>query len=347
MVTNLSGLARIEDEASAFRQALAVEDVVPRGHERAVDGVAHRVVGDAIPAVGEIPLVANLEQVRALAHVLCHGGEHRPHELPVHQIVGGVLQHHAAQLVIARSHEQPVAALFLNPEDLGVTEVVLGVALWRKEQGLGILDPVLRVRAGGVHGALFASSAVARVVMTGVEEVVQAVRVLHDGAGAQCGVGVRALAVVQHHAMILIAIELLGAVLVDGMVALAVVAGVVEVVQLQRAVRGHEGHDVAHVATLRPRIQVVLHRLIRVVRQRRGQRYGSLFLRGCLWLGRVGGLCGASRAAPRQKQNQGQRQSEQMLPFAHCEHSFPFSDPVDRVEGRLVVRSCRSYPRPG
>ena len=230
------------------------------------------------------------------------------------KIGGGVPEHHAVQGLLAGSDEQPIALLLLDPEDLGVAEVVLGVAVGSEEQGLGILGPVLAVRAGGVHDALFASSAVARVVVTCIEQVVEPFPILHDGAGSQRGVGVGALAVVEHHAMVLVAGEVQGAVLVDRVVALAVVARIVEVVELERAVFGHEGHDIAHVAAIGSGIQVVLDSLVGLVGQPGGGRDGRLLGRSRVSLG---GLGGGARAGG-ESQGEDQRQRDQELRFAHC-----------------------------
>ena len=164
--------------------------------------------------------------------------------------------------------QQPVALVLLDPKDFGVAEVVLGIVIGAEEQGLGILGPVLPIGAGGVHDALLALAAVAGVVMAGVEKVVEPIRVLHDAAGAQGGIGVGHHAVREHHAVILVAAEIVGGILIDGVVALAVAVGVKEVIELQRAVLGHKGHHIAHVAALRRGIELIVHRLIGLVRER-------------------------------------------------------------------------------
>ena len=86
VVRHFRRLGRVEDETAALRNALAVEDIVFRRHKRSVDGIADRIIGTAVPAVGEIPGAAHLKEGRALAHVMRHRSEDRSEELPVFEI---------------------------------------------------------------------------------------------------------------------------------------------------------------------------------------------------------------------------------------------------------------------
>ena len=258
---NFRRLGRVEDKAVALRQAFAVEDVVPGSDKGAVHGVAHGVIGNAVPAVGEIPGVADAEEVGTLAHELLERRKDRADQLPVLQIGGGVLEHHAAQRLLMGRDQQPVAMISFHPESLGIAEVYRGIALRRLEED-AVLDPVFPVCAGGVHDALGALAAVAEAGMAGIEQMVQPVRILQDRAGAESGVGIGHLAEVQHHAVILIPAEILCGIFPDRVVALAVVVRVVQIVQFQLSVVGHKGHDVAHIAALRRGKQGVIHRLI-------------------------------------------------------------------------------------
>ena len=325
VAVELRGLRRVVDEAVALHGALAVQNIVFRGHEGAVHGITDGIVGDAVPAVGQIPLVADLEEVRALQHELGHGGEDGADELPVLQVGGGVLHHHAAQGVLIGGHQQPVALVPLHPEDLGIPEVVLGVTLGSKEQDLLVLDPVYPVGAGGLHHALLALAAVSGVVMAGVEQMVEPVGVLHHRAGAQGGIGVGHLAVVEHHAVVFPAHQVVGGVHVDGVVALAVVVGVIEVVELQLVVLIDERHHVAHIAALGRGEQSVVHRLIGLVRETFAQFFHGFFRRGFrqVTVG-AGGLFrgGGAAAAGGEEHGHQQQEGQPILPIFHGSHTF-------------------------
>ena len=171
--------------------------------------------------------------------------------------------------------------------------------------------------------------------MAGVEEVVQTVLIPHDGAGAQGGVGIGHEAVIHDHPVILIAAEIVGGVFVDRVVALAVVVGVVQIVELQLAVLGHEGHDVAHIAAFGRGIQGVRNRLIGLVGQGLGDDFFRRFLGKLRKLHR--GFRGRARAAAGGKEKrQDQKQSKPVMPFLHDD--TPFS--VD-------VRADSTGKRPG
>ena len=165
----------VEYEAVSPYHPFPVEDVVYRSNERPVDGVAHRIVGHAVPAVSEVPVVSDLEEVRALTHIQIQRGEYRPGQLPVLEIPGSILEHHTAHRVIVCRDQEPVALILVHPEDLRVPEVVLGISFRGKKENFLVFDPVLPVRAGGMHDAFLAVSSVARVVVPGIEEVVKAV----------------------------------------------------------------------------------------------------------------------------------------------------------------------------
>ena len=294
----LGGFGVVEDEAVAVKHPLAVENVVLGGLEGAVPGLPDGVIGDAVPAVAEIPGVPDLEQIRALQHVLGHGRVDGALKAPVFQILGGIFCDHASQGVAPGGNQQPVALLLLHPEDLGVPEIVLGIALRGKEAILRPLLPALAVGADGVHHALLAPAAVAAVIVPGVEQVIQAVLILHDGACAQGGIRLGHQTVVQRHALVGVAAEICGAVLVDGVVALAVVVRVIEIVELQCALVGDKGHGVAHVGALRGRVELVLHRGIGLVRKR------------------------TRSAAGAQEERGGQQQNRQGHSFSHGASSF-------------------------
>ena len=125
-----------------------------------------------------------------------------------------------------------------------------------------MLFPGHAVNARGVHDALLAHAAVAGVIVTGIEEMVEPLVVPHDGAGAQRRVGIGHQAVVQRHAVVLVAHKIIRGEPVDRMIALAVVIGVIQVIELQRVILGHIGHGVAHIAALRRGIEAIVHRCI-------------------------------------------------------------------------------------
>ena len=193
--------------------------------------------------------------------------EERITELPAFEIFGGVACYHAAKAVLARRDKQPVTLFLLHPENLRVAEVILGIVLRSEEHGFGLLDPDHAVGARGVHHALLALSAVAVVVVASVEEVVASVGILNYGASTERRVGVGHLTEAEHHAVILVVMEVRSAILIDGVIALAIVIRIVEVVKLQCAVLGNEGHRIARVAALRNRIEVIGHGLVRLVRE--------------------------------------------------------------------------------
>ena len=89
--------------------------------------------------------------------------------------------------------------------------------------------------------------------------------------------------------------EVLGAVFPDRVIPLAVVIGIVQVVQFQHAFVGHERHDVADISALRRGIEVIVYSLIGLVRQ----AFRSLFRRA---------FGSAGCPAGRQKQGQDQKQ---------------------------------------
>ena len=103
--------------------------------------------------------------------------------------------------------------------------------------------------------------------LPGVEKVVEAVLILHDGAGADRGVGIRQLAKIQNLPVIFIGTQVLGGIFVDGVISHAIVIRVIEVIELERAVIGHEGHRVTDVCILRRGIEIVIDRGVWFVRK--------------------------------------------------------------------------------
>ena len=103
--------------------------------------------------------------------------------------------------------------------------------------------------------------------MPGVEKVVEAVLILHDGAGADRGVGIRQLAKIQNLPVIFIGTQVLGGIFVDGVISHAIVIRVIEVIELERAVVGHKGHRVPDVRILRSRVEIITYRGIWLVRK--------------------------------------------------------------------------------
>ena len=157
--------------------------------------------------------------------------------------------------------------------------------------------------------------------MAGVEQVVEPVGVLHHSTGAQGGVGIGHLTVVQYHAVVFPAHQIIGGILVDGVVALAVVVGIVEVVELQLVILGDEGHHVAHIAALGRGVQAVVHRLIGLV----GKAFAQLFRRGFRQVPvSAGGFFrgGGAAAAGGEEHGHQQQEGQPKVTILHGSHTF-------------------------
>ena len=224
MAVQFSGLGGVKDKV------VAVQGVVLRHREGPVHRVADGIVGGAVPAVGQIPAAIDFKQIGALQHVLGLGCKDGPAEGPVGQVGGSVFDHHAAQGVLMSSHQHPVALLVLVPEDFRVPEIIGGIVFRRIEGIFRQLGPGDLVAADRVHHALLAGAK-----GRGVSLIV---------AGAQSQIRVAEVPVRDHFPVVLIFVEIFGGKAIDRVIGLAVVVGVVEIVQLQFAVV-HQGHHVA------------------------------------------------------------------------------------------------------
>ena len=102
-------------------------------------------------------------------------------------------------------NQEPVALISLHPEDLRITEIILGAAFRRIEEDITVLGPVLAVRACRMHDAFLALAGVSGIIMTCIEKMISAVLILHDAAGSQRGVRLGHQSVIERHAVVRIA----------------------------------------------------------------------------------------------------------------------------------------------
>ena len=84
--------------------------------------------------------------------------------------------------------------------------------------------------------------------------MVQPILILHDGSGAYGRIGIGEKAKLQSHAAILIIVQILCRITVNGMIALTVMIGIIEVVKLQVSILRYEGHRIPNIGILRRRI---------------------------------------------------------------------------------------------
>ena len=165
------------------------------------------------------------------------------------------------------SNQHPVALLVLVPEHFRVPEVIGGVVFRGVEGIFRQLGPVDLIAADCVHHAFLARSEgrAISIIVAGVETVVHPVLPQQHRPRAQGQVRIAKVPAGNHLAVILIFIEIPGGKPVDGVISLAVVIGIIKIIQLQFAIV-HQGHHIAHPCSLRGGIELVQNRLVGFIR---------------------------------------------------------------------------------
>ena len=118
-----------------------------------------------------------------------------------------------------------------------------------------------------MHDALLAHSSVSGIVVPGIEQMVEPISIPHDAAGADRGIRIGHLPVIEHHSAVLVSHQIVCGVQINRMIALTVMICVVQIVYFQSTVFGHKRHDIADISAFRRGIQPISHRRIRLVRE--------------------------------------------------------------------------------
>ena len=118
-----------------------------------------------------------------------------------------------------------------------------------------------------MHHTLFALPAIADIIVAGVKKMIKPALILQDRTGAECRIRVGHHPVIECHAQIIIADQIVSTVSIDGVITLAVMVSVVKIIEFEPAVLCHKRHCVTDVGTFRRRKQLAGNLRVRFIRQ--------------------------------------------------------------------------------